>query len=130
MMSNVPSDLRYTKDHEWTRQKGDTLVVGITAFAVEQLGDVTLVDLPAVGTTLEKGKTFGVVESVKSVSDLFAPVSGTIVAVNAELASKPELVNEAPYEKGWMIEVRPSNAAELAELLDAAAYAQHVATAH
>lgn len=130
MMSNVPSDLRYTKDHEWTRQKGDTLVVGITAFAVEQLGDVTLVDLPAVGTTLEKGKTFGVVESVKSVSDLFAPVSGTIVAVNAELASKPELVNEAPYEKGWMIEVRPSNAAELAELLDAAAYDQHVATAH
>lgn len=129
-MSNVPSDLRYTKDHEWTRQKGDTLVVGITAFAVEQLGDVTLVDLPAVGTTLEKGKTFGVVESVKSVSDLFAPVSGTIVAVNAELASKPELVNEAPYEKGWMIEVRPSNAAELAELLDAAAYDQHVATAH
>ncbi len=129
-MSNVPTDLRYTKDHEWARQKGDTIVVGITAFAVEQLGDVTLVDLPVVGATLEKGKTFGVVESVKSVSDLYAPISGTVVAVNAELAGKPELVNEAPYEKGWMVEIRPSSAAELTELLDAAAYEKHVATAH
>lgn len=127
MMSNVPSDLRYTKDHEWARTKGDTLVVGITAFAVEQLGDVTLVDLPAVGTTLEKGKTFGVVESVKSVSDLYAPVSGTVVAVNADLANKPELVNDAPYEKGWMIEIRVSSAGDLADLLDAAAYEKHVA---
>lgn len=127
MMSNVPSDLRYTKDHEWARTKGDTIVVGITAFAVEQLGDVTLVDLPAVGTTLEKGKTFGVVESVKSVSDLYAPVSGTVVAVNADLANKPELVNDAPYEKGWMIEIRVSSAADLADLLDAAAYDKHVA---
>lgn len=125
-----PTDLRYTKDHEWARTKGDTIVVGITAFAVEQLGDITLVDLPAVGAKLEKGKTFGVVESVKSVSDLFAPLTGTVVAVNGDLANKPELVNEAPYEGGWMIEVRPSNAAELKELMDAAAYDAHVAASH
>ena len=126
--SPTPTDLRYTKDHEWTRQKGDTIVVGITAFAVEQLGDITLVDLPAAGTSLEKGKTFGVVESVKSVSDLYAPVTGTVVAVNAALADKPELVNEAPYESGWMLEIRPANPADLAELLDATAYDAHVAT--
>lgn len=127
MMSKVPSDLRYTKDHEWARTKGDTLVIGITDFAVEQLGDVTLVDLPAVGTAVERGKTFGVVESVKSVSDLYAPISGTVVAVNAELTGKPELVNEAPYEKGWMVEIKPSSPAELSDLLDAAAYEKHVA---
>ena len=126
--ANAPTDLRYTKDHEWARTKGDAIVVGITAFAVEQLGDITLVDLPAVGTALQKGKTFGVVESVKSVSDLYAPVTGTIVAVNAELADKPELLNESPYEKGWMLEIRVTNPADLAELLDAAAYDAHVAT--
>ncbi|MBI2895503.1 MAG: glycine cleavage system protein GcvH, partial [Deltaproteobacteria bacterium] len=116
-----------TTDHEWARTKGDTLVVGITAFAIEQLGDVTLVDLPAVGTVIERGKAFGVVESVKSVSDLFAPVSGTVTAQNALLASKPELVNEAPYGAGWMIELRPSDPSEVAGLLDAAAYSKLVA---
>jgi glycine cleavage system H protein len=128
-MASYPSDLRYTKDHEWTRSKGDTIVVGITAFAVEQLGDVTLVDLPAVGTAVEKGKTFGVVESVKSVSDLYAPCSGTVVAVNGDLASKPELVNDKPYEAGWMVEIKVSNAADLADLLDAPSYETHVAAA-
>ena len=127
MSAQYPADLRYTTDHEWARSKGDTIVVGITAFAVDQLGDVTLVDLPAVGTALEKGKTFGVVESVKSVSDLYAPISGTVVAVNQELSSRPELVNEAPYEKGWMIEIRPQTPAELDALLDAPAYEKHVA---
>lgn len=122
-----PTDLRYTKDHEWARTKGDNVVVGITAFAVEQLGDITLVDLPAVGATLVKGKAFGVVESVKSVSDLYAPLSGTVVAVNGDLAAKPELVNEAPFDKGWMVEIAVSNAAELKDLLDAAAYDAHVA---
>ncbi len=123
---SVPQDLRYTKDHEWVKVEGDVLTVGITAFAVEQLGDVTLVDLPKEGKVLESGKPFGVVESVKSVSDLFAPVSGAVVAVNGELADHPENVNAEPYGKGWMVKIKLSDAGQLAGLMDAAAYAKHV----
>lgn len=124
-----PKDLRYTKDHEWARPHDGKVTVGVTAFAVEQLGDITQVDLPAVGSKAEAGKSFGTIESVKSVSDLFAPVSGTVTAINGELESKPELVNESPYEKGWMVEIEASGS-QLDSLLDAAAYAELVASEH
>ncbi|MBK7398978.1 MAG: glycine cleavage system protein GcvH [Myxococcales bacterium] len=121
-MSNVPGDLRYTKDHEWAKRDGGKVRVGITAHAVEQLGDITLVELPKVGTKVDLGKAFGTVESVKTLSDLFAPIAGTIVEVNEQLASKPELVNEGPYEQGWMVVIEPTDAAAFDGLLDAAAY--------
>ena len=121
-MSNVPGDLRYTKDHEWAKREGANLRVGITAHAVEQLGDITLVELPKVGTVVETGKTFGTVESVKTLSDLFAPLAGTIVEVNAALAQKPELVNEGCYEQGWMVVIAPSDPTAYDALLDATAY--------
>jgi glycine cleavage system H protein len=119
-MSNVPSDLRYTNDHEWL-SPGPTCKVGITAFAVEQLGDITLVDLPKVGDAVTKGGRFGTVESVKSVSDLYAPISGTIAAVNAEVSASPESVNADPYA-AWMVEITPSDPGEVEALLDATAY--------
>lgn len=119
---SIPTDLRFTNDHEWLRQAGDKWQVGITQFAVEQLGDITLVDLPKVGDAITKGQRFGTVESVKSVSDLYAPVSGTVTAVNVALKDAPELVNGEPYQGGWMIEVAPANASEVNELLDANAY--------
>ena len=125
---NVPSDLRYTKDHEWIRVEGDVGSVGITDFAQDALGDVVFVELPAVGAKLEQGAIFGVVESNKSVSDLFAPIAGEVVAVNERLAEQPELVNQSPYGDGWMIRVRIAAASELAGLLDAAAYRTHVAS--
>jgi glycine cleavage system H protein len=125
-MSKYPATLKYTKDHEWARIEGDLVRVGITEFAVEQLGDVTLIDLPAKGARIELGAHFGDIESVKAVSELFAPLSGEVVDVNAALASKPELVNEAPYEQGWMLLVRPSNKAEIDALLDVAGYEAHV----
>ncbi|MFI5300811.1 MAG: glycine cleavage system protein GcvH [Polyangiales bacterium] len=125
--SNVPADLRYTKDHEWARKESDgTIRVGITAFAVDQLGDITLVELPKVGTVLETGKAFGTVESVKTLSDLFAPIAGTVVAINEALASQPELVNAGAYDKGWMVVLKPASAAELDALLDAGAYKTHL----
>jgi glycine cleavage system H protein len=121
-MPKNPEGLKYTKDHEWARAEDDLVRVGITQHAVEQLGDVTLVDLPAVGTNLSSGKHFGDIESVKAVSELFAPLTGQVVAVNDALKSKPELINEAPYADGWMIVLRPSSKTEIAELMDAAAY--------
>ena len=127
-MSNFPSDLRYTNDHEWLRDKGGHTVVGITQFAVDQLGDVTLVELPKEGVLVTKGQRFGTIESVKSVSDLYAPVSGTVVKVNAALADSPELVNTEPYVGGWMIEIAPSEQAEVDELLTPDAYTQFVAS--
>jgi len=123
----VPPDLRYTKDHEWVRKAGDVATVGITAFAAEQLGDIVFVELPDVGRTLEQSATFGVVESVKAVSDLFAPVGGEVVETNSELAGRPELVNEDPYEGGWMIRVRLADPSQLDGLLDATAYDELVA---
>src|ERR1700692_840780 len=99
----VPTDLHYTKDHEWVRVDDDTATVGITAFAAEQLGDIVFVELPDVGRALAQHETFGVVESVKAVSDLFAPLAGEVVETNQALAGEPELVNSAPYEAGWML---------------------------
>jgi glycine cleavage system H protein len=118
----VPTDLRYTKDHEWVRPDGDEATVGITEYAAGQLGDIVFVELPDVGRTLSQFAAFGVVESVKAVSDLFAPVSGEVAASNAALASSPELVNSDPYGEGWMIRLKLSELAEVDELLDAAAY--------
>jgi glycine cleavage system H protein len=118
----TPTDLRYTTDHEWVRVEGDEAVVGITAYATEQLGDIVFVELPDVGRTLEAATTFGVVESVKAVSDLFAPIGGSVTATNPDLADSPELVNSDPYGAAWMIRLSIADASQLDDLLDAAAY--------
>lgn len=127
-MTDHPSDRKYTKDHEWARLEGDKVRVGITAYAVEQLGDVTLVDLPQSGTKLKVGAHFGDIESVKAVSELFAPVSGEVLEINGELERNPERVNESPYEQGWMLVLKPESPSELDALLDAAAYAEFLAS--
>jgi glycine cleavage system H protein len=118
----VPPDLRYTKDHEWVRVDGDDAVVGITDYATNQLGDIVFVELPDAGRALTQFATFGVVESVKAVSDLFAPVSGEVVAGNDALGAAPELVNSDPYGDGWMLRIHLANPSEVDGLLDAAAY--------
>jgi glycine cleavage system H protein len=118
----VPKDLRYTEEHEWLKVDGTKGVIGITHFAQDQLGDVVFVEVPAVGTELEKENTFGVVESVKTVSDLYSPVSGKVVAVNKDLEANPELVNQDPHGKGWMIEIELSDASQAEGLLSAADY--------
>lgn len=123
----VPTDLRYTKDHEWVRLEGDTATVGVTAYAADQLGDVVFVDLPAPGRALEQHATFGVVESVKAVSDMYAPIGGEVTEANAELAGSPELVNSDPYGAGWMIRIRVADVGEVDGLLDPAAYEQLIA---
>jgi glycine cleavage system H protein len=127
-----PAGLKYTKDHEWAKVDGKRLTVGITAFAVEQLGDITLVTIDAkVGDELTAGKAFGTIESVKTLSDLYAPLSGKIVEVNKELDGKPELVNEDCYGKGWMVAIEITDPAALSELFEQKAYADHVkASAH
>ena len=126
-MSNVPAQLRYAKSHEWLKAASDgTATVGITDYAQNSLGDITFVQVPKVGTALKAGETFGVVESTKAVSDLFAPVSGKVVEVNAPLVDAPETVNEDPYEEGWMIAIEPSDPKELADLLDVKAYTAFV----
>lgn len=119
-----PADLKYTKDHEWVRVEGDTGTIGITQFAQQQLGDVVYVDLPAVGAQLTAGQTFGTIESVKAVSELYAPVTGEVVDVNTALKDQPEAVNAKPHDS-WMIKVRLANAAETHDLMDAAAYQTH-----
>ena len=119
-----PADLKYTKDHEWVRIAGDVGTVGITHFAQQQLGDVVYVELPEVGTRLTAGQTFGTIESVKAVSELYAPASGEVVEINTALKDKPEDVNSKPHDT-WMIKVRLDNAAETNTLLDAAAYQSH-----
>jgi len=126
-MTSFPIDLRYTHDHEWLRAAGSAWRVGITQFAVDQLGDITLVDLPKEGDLVTKGQRFGTIESVKSVSDLFAPVSGRVTAVNPTLKDSPELVNSEPYGAGWMIEIEPTDKGETSELMAADAYEKHVA---
>ena len=119
---SVPSDLHYTKDHEWVRVVGDEAVVGITAYAAEQLGDIVFVELPDAGMRLDQFAAFGVVESVKAVSDLFAPVGGEVLATNDALSGSPELVNSDPYGEGWMVRVRVDDAAQLEGLLAPDAY--------
>jgi glycine cleavage system H protein len=128
-MSKVPADLKYTKEHEWAKIEGDRARIGITAFAQEQLGDVVFVELPKVGAKVSGMKTFGVVESVKAVSDLYAPLSGEVVEVNGELPTKPETVNSDPYGAGWMIVIKMSAPAETDGLLTAAQYEQLIAAA-
>ena len=118
----VPTDLRYTKDHEWVRTDGDEATIGITKYAADQLGDIVFVELPASGTSIEQFATIGVVESVKAVSDLFAPVSGEVTAANEDLTGKPEVVNSDPYGDGWMLRVRVADTSQLDDLLDADAY--------
>ena len=123
----VPGDLRYTKDHEWVRVVGDEATIGITQYAADQLGDIVFVELPAIGKVLAQFATFGVVESVKAVSDLFAPVTGEVVATNDTLAGQPELVNSDPFGGGWMVRVALHDTAQLDDLLGPAAYEQLVA---
>lgn len=118
----IPDDLRYTREHEWARKKGKNVAVGITEYAQDQLGDVVYLELPDIGDDVKKGEAFGVVESTKAVSELFAPISGKIVEVNDPLADAPEAVNEDPYEEGWMVVIEPSDPTELDALLDAKAY--------
>jgi glycine cleavage system H protein len=118
----VPTDLRYTKDHEWVRVDGEEAVVGITDYAANQLGDIVFVELPDTGRTLSQHATFGVVESVKAVSDLFSPVSGEVTSGNDALAAAPELVNSDPFGEGWMIRLKLGDPSEVDGLLDAAAY--------
>ena len=122
----VPGDLRYTKEHEWIRVEGDEATVGITQYAADQLGDIVFVELPAAGKALDRHATFGVVESVKAVSDLFAPVAGEVTGANDALAGSPELVNSDPYGEGWMLRIRLADPAQVEGLLDAAAYEQLV----
>jgi len=117
-----PAELRYSKDHEWVRVDGDTGRVGVTDYAQQQLGDVVFLELPEVGRTLVKGEQFGTVESVKAVSELYSPVSGEVVEVNAALAAKPEAINEDPHGDAWMIVVRLSDPSSVDDLMDAAAY--------
>jgi glycine cleavage system H protein len=123
----IPADLRYTKEHEWVRVDGDVATIGITRHAADQLGDIVFVELPAPGKTLEQFATFGVVESVKAVSDLFAPVGGEVVEANGALASTPEVVNSDPYGAGWMLRIRLADAAQVDSLLDPVAYEALVA---
>jgi glycine cleavage system H protein len=121
-----PDDLKYTKDHEWIRDEGDTFTVGITAFAAEQLGDVTYVELPGVDTQVEQGNAAAAVESVKAASDVYAPVSGTVSEVNGELENAPELVNQSSYEQGWFFKLTGVDKSQLAGLMDSAAYEKFV----
>ncbi len=127
-MSSVPSDLRYAKSHEWLKPAADgTALVGITDYAQSSLGDITYVQTPKVGATLAAGQTFGVVESVKAASDLYAPVAFTVVEVNKALDQAPETVNRSPYDDGWMMKVKLNDPAEASSLLDAAAYSVSIA---
>ena len=123
-MSAIPQDLKYTKDHEWARVQGNTIVVGVTAHAQEALGDVVYVELPKVGSTITAGKQFGVIESTKAVSELYAPLSGKVVKVNDALTDNPQTVNADPYGAGWILEIEPSDTQQLTGLMDAAAYAE------
>ena len=123
----IPEELMYTKDDEWIRREDDQVVIGVSDFAQNQLGDIVFVELPVVGATTESGKTFGTIESVKAVSDLYAPLSGEVLAVNEALEDAPEKVNESCYGEGWLITLRLSDEAELEALLDADQYQQSVA---
>ena len=123
---NIPAELKYTKDHEWVKLEGDIATIGITEFAQSALGDIVYVEVETVGETLAQEEVFGSVEAVKTVSDLFLPMSGEIIELNEALEDNPELVNNDPYGAGWMVKVRVSNTSEFDDLLDAAAYAQEI----
>jgi glycine cleavage system H protein len=119
---NIPADLKYTEDHEWVRVEGETATVGVTDFAQGELGDVVFVEIETEGEELDKGETFGTVEAVKTVSDLFMPVGGEVAEVNEELADEPELVNKDPYGKGWMVKIKMADSSELEDLMSAEDY--------
>ena len=123
---NFPEDLKYTEEHEWVLVEGDVVTIGITDFAQDQLGDVVFVELPEVGDAIEAGSTFGVVESVKAVSDVYAPVSGEVVEINEELPDEPEVLNTSPYEDGWMIKVKLADLSSLDDLMDVKVYQEFV----
>lgn len=125
-MSQVPGNLKYSSDHEWVRVDEGRAYIGITDFAQDELGDIVFVELPEVGATMTAGETFGTVESVKTVSDLFAPLTGRIVEINSALEDAPEKVNSSPYEDGWMVVVELTNPSELDALLDATGYTKHI----
>ena len=129
-MAGYPDTLKYTKEHEWTRIAGNLATVGITAFAKDQLGDVVYLELPEVGATVTRGQPFGVVESTKAVSELFAPVTGKVTRINQALVDAPEGINDDPHEKGWMIEIEMSAPAEQSELLSAQQYEELLAAEH
>ncbi len=124
----IPGELRFTNDDEWVRNEGSEVVIGVTDFAQSQLGDIVFVELPNVGATTEAGVPFGTIESVKAVSDLFAPISGVVVAINELLTDQPELVNESCYERGWLVRLRPANPGDVQGLLDAPSYRKSVAS--
>ena len=119
---NVPANLKYTNDHEWVRVEGNEVYVGVTDFAQNELGDIVYVEIETVGDEIAQGEVFGTIEAVKTVSDLFMPISGTVLELNPELEAAPELVNEDPYEKGWMVKLSVKDTSELDELLDAEGY--------
>jgi glycine cleavage system H protein len=121
-----PEDLKYTEEHEWVRLDGDLATVGITRYAQDQLGDIVYVELPKVGASVIRAQAFGVVESVKTASDLYAPLSGEVVEINQQVIDQPELVNQSPYDSGWMLKVRPNDATEVDALMSAEQYAKHV----
>ena len=123
-----PADRKYTEDHEWAKLDEGLAVVGITDYAQEQLGDIVYVELPQPGDTLEKSQSFGIIESVKAASDLFAPIGGEVVEINEELVDRPELVNQDPYEAGWMVKVQPEDEMQMDDLLTAEEYAAHLET--
>ena len=123
---NFAADRKYTESHEWVKLEGDLAVIGLSDYAQDQLGDVVFVELPAVGSKIEAGKAFGVVESVKAASDVFAPVSGTVEAINEGLSSAPETVNQDANGRGWFVKIRPSNPAEMDKLMDAATYQKRI----
>jgi glycine cleavage system H protein len=123
---DFPEELKYTEEHEWALLEGDLVSIGITDFAQDQLGDVVFVELPNVGDRVEVGKTFGVVESTKAVSDIYAPIDGLIVEVNAELPDAPEIINTSPYEDGWLIRIKPDDPSDLEDLMDASAYQEFI----
>ncbi|RKH56157.1 glycine cleavage system protein GcvH [Corallococcus llansteffanensis] len=124
MSDSIPQNLKYTKEHEWARVEGKTVTVGVTHHAQESLGDVVYVELPKLGATITEGKQFGVIESTKAVSDLYAPLSGKVVKVNDALTGNPSIINTDPYGAGWIVEVEPSDTEQLGKLLDAAAYGE------
>ena len=123
---NIPNELRYTSDHEWVKIEGGVATIGITEFAVEQLGDITLVEMPEVGAEVSAKEAIGTIESVKAVSDLYSPLTGTVVAINEELEDAPESVNDSPYTDGWMLKIEMSDTAELESLYDADGYMKHL----